>query len=811
MISRDLRYAVRQLAQIRGLTLAAVVSLAIGVAAVATTSTWADQMLWRPLPGVHPSEGLIILTSRGSTGIPGGLSYPDYLDARTAVADLAPAAATALTPVTLSAADGQSAERVFVELVSDNYFATLGAAIVSGRDFRPEEASGAGRPVAIVSNAYWRARFSSDPAILGRVVHLNGQPFTVVGVADTSFRGGFVAVQTDLWLPLVVQGNVTASDYLTPRGRRWLQGILRLRPPATLQDLSTRLDAVSRRLAADYASTHRGRTLVADPIWRSPAGAQAALRPVLLPLGALAVFVFLLACTSVTNMLLATTLRRRRAFAIRLALGASRIQLVRQLVAEAFILAVLGGAGGYGMTIWAVDLLKVFQPPTSFRGDFNVAIDWTVGVVALGAGLASAFMIALLPLLDTLHSTTSALLREESHLIIGGRRRRIASALTALQVSFSVAVLVGCGLSLRSVERSRTLDPGFRAEGVTLASYDLTGSGYDEGRGATFHRELLQRVHQLPVVETASLASTVPFGLEGQSVVPIEIDGYTPGTGEDVQARLNLVGPAYFRTMSIPLAAGREFEWHDDQGSRTVAIVSRRFAARYFPGADPLGRGIRFRDRTFTIVGVAADVRYVAVEPEGIPMVYLSSLQSYRSAMTLHVRTRAAAGLPEFRRVVDGLDRGVPLFRVTTLDQQIEAATFVQRFAASLSLFLAIACLVLTAAGIYGLLRHSLAERIPEMAIRLALGASSHQVAGIVLRQALLITAAGVVAGVAGGMAVTSLLTGLLIDIAPTDPVAWGVAVTTAAGVVMVTGAAVARRAARIVPLAAVSPRASRW
>lgn len=807
MILRDLHQALRQLARTPGLTAAAVASLAIGVAAVATTFTWADQMLWRPLPGVRPADGLITITSRNAMGMVGSLSHPDYVDTRDGVADVAGVAATALTPVTLTAPDGGPAERVFAELVSDNYFETLGAAVVLGRPFTPEE-SAAGRPVAILNDALWRTRFSAAPGILGQPVYLNGDAVTVVGIAAASFHGGYVAVQTDLWVPLVRQPSMTAGDLLTARSRRWLFGLARLRPGAGFDDLSARLDTVSRRLAADHAATNSGRTLAAHPIWRSPVGAQALLRPVLVPLGALALFVFLLGCANVANMLLATTLRRRRAFAIRLALGASRAQLVRHFAVESLLMAVLAGAVGLAVTIWAVDLLRVFQPPTAFRGDFDVDVNWAVAAAALAFALAAASVVGLVPVLDTIRSDTTSVLREESQFIVGRRRRGVAASLTALQVSFSVAVLVGCGLCLRSVERSRSLDPGFRADGVILASYDLTGTGYTEARGATFHRELLRRVQQAPGVTAASLASTTPFGLEGQSVAPVEVEGYTPGPDEDMQVRVALVGPAYFRTMAIPLLSGRDVGWEDDEGASLAAVVSRRFAAQYFPGADPQGRSVRFRGRTFAVVGVAGDVRYSAVEAERMPTVYLSVLQNYRSAMTLHVRTVEAAVLP-LRPIVDEVDRSVPLFRIIPFTQQVEAATFVQRFGASLSLLLAVASLILTAAGIHGLLRHSLVERMREIGLRMALGAGSHQVAGLILRHACVITAGGVAAGVAGGMGVARLLAGMLIDVGARDPVTWSVALAAATGVALLAGGSVARRAARITPLDALSSRSS--
>lgn len=806
---RDLRYACRHLLLNRGITVAAVFSLAVGIGAVATTFGWLDQMMLRPLPGVRDAGNLFILLSRNTAGAPGTVSHPDYVDIRTGLDSVATAAATQFTPLTLTTRRGGLAERVFAELVSDNYFQTLGVRSALGRVFQGPEASVPGsHPVAVLSDGFWRQRFQSDPNVLGRTLFLNDQAFTIVGVTSQEFRGGFVATDTHLWIPLMMQGTlVSPPNLLTARERRWLQGLVRLRSGRKPPELLSRMGAISQRLTTEYSSIQRGRTFFVTPIWQSPIGIQPLLRPVLLPLTGLSALLLILACANVANLLLARAMGRRRDLAIRLALGSGQRRAVRQFFVEGLLLSAAAGVGGLVVTRWAIGLLRLFQPPTPFPAGIDTDVDRAVVQITVLVVLFVGSLITLIPIVQLLRSSPMTTLRTDSEFITAGRgRRRLNDVLTALQIGVSLAVLIGGGLSVRSLDRARRVTLGFDPENVLLTTYDLSAAKYKEEAGIALHRRLFQEMSSIPGVSSASVASTVPFGLTGRGSVSIDVEGYVPRPSEDMSVRSNFVGPRYFRTMAIPLVRGREFEERDDKRMPLVAIVSHAFANRYWPNSDPLGKHIRFpTGERLEIVGVSGDVRFDRQQVEPPLVIYAPLLQWYRPDATVHIRTATPGSVvQDMRQRFLNTDASVPFFNVTTLADQVESSTFFQQFAASLSLVLVVICLGLTAVGVHSMLAYAVAERRTEISLRVALGAQRRDIIGMILRHALFVTATGLGIGMFGGLIMAFLLENMLVGVPPMDGPTWAVGILAVAVVVIAASTIAATRAAAIGPIAAL-------
>jgi predicted permease len=802
-----LKLAVRHLIASRGHAIAAVLSLAIGIAGLTTTFTWVDQMLLRPLPGVRDPGSLFVLMSRSLAGVPGNLSYPDYQELRAGADGFAEIAATGFSPVTFSERTGAPVERVFAELVSDNYFRTLDATPALGRVFQADEATVPdAHPVAVLSDGFWRQRLAGDPNVLGRTVLLNGRVYTIIGVMQPAFHGAFVATDTNLWTPLVMQRDVAPGDLLTARGSRWLQGLVRIASDGRPDELRARVDAVSQRLLQNYASVEQGRTFLVSSLWRSPVGAQAVLRPVLFGLAGLAALLLLLACANVGNLVLARALQRRRNVAIRRSLGASRLQAVMPWVAEAFVLTTSGGIAGLLLADWAVRLLPVFQPPAAFTGRLDVEINAASVLLVVVAIVGCTSLLGLVPILPALRESPAGVLRAESESVTAGRvRRRLNDLLTSLQIGVCVAVLIGTGLSLRSFSKSRDLPLGFAPDHVLLAGFDLFPKGYGDDAGMARQEQILERVAHIPGVISVSLGSMVPFGLGGRAVVPIAIDGYTPRVGEDMQAIWNVVGPGYLRTMGVPLERGREFTPRDRRPSGPVAMVSHALAAHYWSEGDAVGKRLRVRGQVLEIVGVAADVRYETLQEPPPMVVYVSALQWYRPATTLHMKLSETGNvLPELRRALAEIEPAIPLLNVRPLAAHMEAASFTQRLAATLSLVLVIPCIVLTAVGIHSMLSYTVEGRRTEIGLRIALGAQQADVVRLLARHVVPVTAAGLAFGLLAGAATAALLASTLVGVDARDPGAWIAGPALVLVLSIVSGWVVTGRAIRISPRVAL-------
>ena len=778
-----MRIAIRRLAASPILTAAAVLSLALGLGANATVFAWIRSALIDPLPPAVNTDGLSVLAATGPGELTGALALPELSAIRRGSPSIAAIAAHFTIDVQLAADGGRPPERVLGALVSGDYFQALGVSIPVGRGFLPEEDAAPGaRPVAVISHDLWRRRFGGDPGVGHATMMINGGSYAIVGVAPDGFWGTAIGVDTSIWIPLAMHETLLMRDLRAARETRLLTCLARLAPGATDARARVELAAVAADLArADVEqpepegeqAPQARRSFTLTAFWRAPSGAQAVLRPMLVPMAVLSVLLFLLACVNVAQVQLARAQTRQRLGAVQLALGATPSQLVRETLAEAAVLAGAAAVAALAVAAWSSELLVRLVPAADFTPRFKAGLD--PGVVGLAAVLAAvaAALVAIVPARWASRADIVLALRQEAVTLAGSRRSgRLTAALVVVQIALAVAILTGAGLLLRSLRLYQTGDLGFDPEGVLVARYNLVPSRYSPAAGAEFHRQLLDRLRATPGVASATIARWIPLSLTGAGTTSIDVPDYVPAPGEDVRVRLNVVGSSYFTTMRIPVLRGRDFDARDVENGRRVAAVSQSAAERFWPGRDPVGAVVEFGGVRYEVLAVAGNAPRQLVIDVPDPCVYIPVTQLYRADVILHVRAPDGQPMPlaRVRAVVDTLDPDLPLTDPRTLDEHVRDAGFRQRVGASLFGFFGAIAALLGGLGIYALLSHFVTERTRELAVRLALGAEPSDLRWLVLWRSLSLTAAGVAAGLALAMWGSRFLTNLLVGVTPADP-----------------------------------------
>ncbi|MGB8508625.1 MAG: ABC transporter permease [Pyrinomonadaceae bacterium] len=809
---QDIRYGCRMLWKSPGFTAVAVLSLALGIGANTTIFTGVKGLLLTPLPGVESSGELItvheVLTGAGGRDISN--SYPNYTDFRDRNQVFSNLAAYSLSTFSLSGGEGQP-QRIWGQIVSGNFFDTLGVRAARGRTFLPEEDTGVGaHPVAVISDKLWRNHFGSDPDIVGRSVLLNNHSFQIVGVAPANFGGSYVGLSMEMWVPMAMQPLLSSDgSRLARRGNQWLQVIGRLKGGVTLEQAQADLKSISRGLSEQYPQTNSNHDVSTYTLLKDTDGAQQILLPVFGILMAVAGVVLLIACANVANLLLARASSRRREFGIRAALGAGRGRLMRQLLAESLVLAGLGGALGFLLTFWTADVFGRLVPSMGFPVEFKAGVDARVFVFTLAVSAVTAIVFGLVPAWQASKPDIVATLKDETGAIAGsGHKSRLRNALVIAQIALSVVLLVAAGLLIRSLQQAQSADPGFNPDNVLLASFDLFPSGYDEARGAGFYSGLIERVEVLPGVAAATIADKAPLSLFNHSEQSVGIEGYVAREDEDVNIEYGIVGPNYFRALQIPLARGRDFAKTDREQAPRVAIISEALARRYFGAdTDPVGKRIDDGGKTqLEIVGVAKDITSFSAGTPPKPYLYLPLLQNYSPEMTLVVRTSGdpLTALGGVRDVVHEMDANLPVFNEKTLIEQARTSLFAQRMAMKLlSVFGALA-LVLAVIGLYGVMAYSVAQRTREIGIRIALGARAGDIRRMIVRQGMALDLVGALIGLAASFAVTRFLSGLLYGVSATDPLTFASVALILLVVALLASYVPARRATKVDPMVAL-------
>jgi macrolide transport system ATP-binding/permease protein len=677
---------------------------------------------------------------------------------------------------------GDRAEVTTGSIVSANYFDAIGVHPILGRGFETGEDSGRNaHPVTVISYQLWKGRFKGDPQIIGKTQRLNGVMHTIVGVTPEGFYGTFVGWAMQFWVPASMEENFEAGGYkLEDRGARWIEAYVRLKPGVTLSQAQQEISAVAKRLANDYPATNRGRDIKLWPLWQTPFNNARTLLPTLEIMLVVVVFVLLIACANVGNLLLVRSFTRRNEMTVRLAIGAGRGRLLKQLFTEGLILSAFGAAGGLVVAQWCRHALVLLFPA---RGGVAMhlpgEIDWRVLVLSAAVCLITTLLLGLVPAMQTSKIDLAGALKSDAAGVVGGGGRAwVRSGLVVVQVSLSFVLLVGAGLLLQSLQRIRNFSPGFSTHDVLCTAVNLVSVGYDAQRAQTFQDELLERVKALPGVESAVFARMTPLSYGSYSSTPIAVDGYQPPPEEQPTVQYNEVGPNYFSTMGIPLVSGREFTRADDEKSALVAVVNETMVARYWRGKNPIGERLQVKGRWVQVVGVTKDSKYESVREAPKPFFYVPLRQNFSSTAGLYIRTALSPGsmATALTREVHALDGNLALYEVITLQEQVDRSTSPQLVAVTSVGVLSGLALLLTVIGLYGVMSYAVSRSRRELGLRMALGASASNLLRLVLSRGLALTAGGVLLGTAAALALTRLLGNLLYNVSPRDPLAFGLA-----------------------------------
>jgi putative ABC transport system permease protein len=804
---RDLRYGLRQLLKRPGFTLLAIISMALGIGANTAIFSLVDTVVFRPLPVRNASELQELygtLHNGADYTIQSYLNYKDYRDRNQVFSGL-----IAYRIVVASLSHNGNNERVWGTVVSWNYFDVLGVPPALGRGFLPEEdQTPSSHPVVVLSYGCWQKRFVSDPAIVGRTVSLNNVLFTVVGVAPRGFIGTEVAYAPEMWVPMMMGGVIEpGSKWLEQRDSDNLFVVGRLKPGVTKAQAEASLKAVTLEMGKEHPAENAGRGLelippgLFIPEIRNPILTFAA---VLTAVGAL---VLLLACVNLANLLLARATERRKEIAIRLAVGASRARLVRQLMTESVMLSLMGGSCGILVAAWINQLVRAIKLPTDFALVFDLRIDWRVIAFTLALSVLTGLVFSLIPALQSSKPELVPALKDESSMA-GFRRSRLRNSLVVAQISLSLVLLVSAGLIVRSLQEAQRMRPGFNPENAVALSFDVGLQGYDEPKGRAFQKQVLERIRALPGIESVALTDNIPLSLNYSSST-IYLEGQpTVSSSELPLAIPTSVSPDYFRTMGIALR-GRDFTEQEDKLEMRVAIVNETFARRFFPGQEAIGKRFNFNgpDKPFwEIIGVCGDGKYNSLGEEPKPALFRPQLRDYNTTVSLVARTKSdpRTALAAMQSELRSLDATLPLYEVKTLTEHMKIPLFPARMAAGALGSFGVLALVLAAVGIYGVMSYVVAGRTREIGLRMALGAQSWNVRSLILRQGMTLALIGSVIGLAIAFGATRLLKSVLYGVSASDPVTFLGVTFLLAAVALFACWLPARRATRVDPMIAL-------
>jgi predicted permease len=767
---QDVRFAFRMLIKQPTIALIAIATLALGIGANTAVFSFVNALLLRPLDGVARPEQLVQIGRQYSDkSYVSDSSYPEFLDFRTGSTTLSGVAAITPTAFHLSAAG--TTERVEGERVTGDYFDVLGVTAAQGRLLSPADDLPTAEPVAVISARLWRRRFGGSASVSTATIKLDGHDFTVIGVANEGFTGVSIGTPRDVWVPLAALHRLN-PDMAARFGQRrpsWLEMVGRLTPGATLEQARAELSAIARRAEETHPeSSVRAGVAVHPGVGRDVEIQNQLRRFAFLPFTAVAI-VLLIACANVAGLLLARAAARRKEIATRLALGAGRIRIIRQLLTESLALAVAGGVAGLLVGTWLTSWLRSLLPERYLFLSFNLdfGIDWRVFAFTLAVATATGVLFGLVP---ALHASRPDVIASVKDPQAAGRRRGpgLRGALVVAEVALSLILLVAATLCIRTLRNTMAIDTGYRAAPVLTGRIELPRQAYDEARGRLFQQQLVERIEALPGVGAAAFAVTLPLN-DGRWEDAVRRQG-DPTRFQTFQ---NVVSPRYFDVMSIPLLVGRQFTALDNERAPRVAILNQTLARMLWPGENPLGKRLTFDGGPMEVVGMVRDIKGRNLFESPGPMLYLPLWQQYQPNVVLHVQ--AAAGpasrlIPALGAEVAALDKDLPLYAVKTLDEHVTATLTPQRLLAYLVTGFGVLALVLAAIGLYALMAYAVSERTQEIGIRMALGAQKRDVMQLFVTWGIRLAVAGIAVGLAGAAGLTRLMKSLLFGVSPLDP-----------------------------------------
>ncbi|MBZ5553224.1 MAG: ABC transporter permease [Acidobacteriia bacterium] len=819
---QDLWYAMRVFAKSRGFAAVAILTIALGIGATTAIFSIVNAVLLRSLPYPEPDRLVKIFFNNPGTGLHGvRFSVPemDDLRDRAGVFDYVSAACRGSIDLT----GGAQPKRLEVLAVSSTYFSLLGATPQMGRLFSRQDFTAGYAPVVVISDSLWRRNFAADPNVLGHAIHLDNDPYTIVGVLPPGFRhpGLPRAQDVEVWQ---TSGFSAAPDPTPTRRTRLLpQAYGRLKQGVTLAQAQDRLTAMARELRHEYATDYppEGKwTVEIQPLQEALVGN---IRAVLLVLQGAVILIVLIVSLNIANLLLARASGRQQEMAMRSALGASRGRIVRQMLTESLLLSFVGGAAGIALAVAALKFMLRLIPPSIPRFS-EVTVDWAVLAFALLISLLTGLLFGLAPAMHSTRTDLSMAIREgargSGYSLKTGRLR---DALIVSELAIAVVLMVGAGLLLRTLRDLLKEDPGFNPTQVVAASVNLpyptdpkTDPYLTIAQQSTFYRELQCRMNAIPGVELAGFVSDLPAaGSPFNFALGIEDRPFKPG--EILRAEPIIISPGYFEVMQAPLVRGRYFTEDDQDGKRPVAIVDESTARRYWPDRDPLGRRLRVgQDPTSswrTIVGIVKDIKHDGLDVDGVPHIYVSIYQEFDAVQgvvfrdfSVVLRTSLPASVldPQVRRQVQSIDPGLPVYNVTSMNELLDRSLASRRFSARLVGGFAVLALLLASIGIYGLLAYMVGQRSREIGLRMALGAGRADILKLILKKGIVLAGVGVIAGVILSASTASMMASLLYGVRPHDPAVFLIVPLLFLGVAALASYLPARRATKVDPMLAL-------
>src|SRR5436305_1285044 len=814
---QDLRFAFRALGKSPWFAAIAIVTLSLGIAVNTCIFSMVNGFLLRPMPVPHPEQIAVLALQQAGDKSFQSFSYPDYLDLRAQSTSFSDVIAYRLTLGGLTA--DNRGDHCIATRVTGNYFSVLGVQPALGRLILPTEGQTPGAdPILVLGYSYWQKRFAGDSNVIGKSVEMNGHSLTIVGVAPQGFHGTYFIVDSDLYLPLSV--NVGTKDEKqvqntwTQRSERSLTLMARLKSGANLKQAQSSLNVVAQRLAQQHPETDKGIAIRAFPeqLARPEPDPDNTLPSIAAAFMALAALVLLVACFNVTNVLLVRATTRQREMAIRAALGAGRVRLVRQYLTESLLLALLGGGAGLVLASWACGFLSSLSLGTDLPLRLDFRPDARVYLFALAAVLFTGLFVGMMPAWRAARANVSAVLHEGGRGSSSGPRRQFArSVLVVAQVAGSLVLLIVAGLFVRSLDKAEKMNLGFNPDHVLDLSVDVEQVRYKEPQAREAYRDIANRLHALPGVESVAEAFTVPLGYVGANDrIWIQEHPYVAGQ-QPQEIPFNQITPAYFDTLQIPLLGGRKFSDADSEKAPPVAIINETMAKKFWSNEDALGKhfGTKSANGPFMeVVGIVQDAKYQSLVEDPRAFYYVPFEQSYNSLRTIHVRTTVPPEslALEIQSVIHEAVPDVPITQVKTMNEALEGANgfFLFRFGAQLTSTMGLLSLILAVVGIYSVVSYAATQRTQEIGIRVAMGASPQDILKMVLRQGLTVVGIGLTLGLVLALAGPRVLSGLIVAIRPTDPLTFAVVVCLLTAIALFACWVPAHRATRIDPLTAL-------
>lgn len=812
----DLRYGIRLMFKNPGFTLVAVLSLALGVGANTAIFSVANTLMLKPLPGIKNPDGLVWVfsTMRGGSKVI-STSYPNYTDYKQQNDVFSGLAAFSGLPLSLKA--GDTPEVLAGQIVSGNYFDVLGVVPSAGRAFLPEEDQKGAPAVAVISHGLWKRRFGSNPNVVGQYVTINGLDFNIIGVAPEGFTGVEVGSTPDIWVPLSLQtqlalpaeGNLPKSqqDSLTDRGFSWLNMIGRLKPGTNLQQAEAQIKTIASRLEQEHRDANKD---IGAAVYSANSGLDPRESQEMLPIAAILLaimgLVLLIVCTNLANLLLARSSLRQREIGIRMALGAGRGLLIRQLLTESLVIALTGGALGLALGFWTSHLILAYASVP-----IAPQIDLRILVFTLIVSLFTVLAFGLVPALQSSRTDLVAVIKDEAATAGKGyKKSRVRNLLIIAQVTLSLILLICAGFFLRSVSKAQNVDLGFDANNVLLVPVDLGLQSYSEPKGKAFYQTLVDNLQTLPNVQSVSLAEHIPLDQSSFSQANVTLEGHEdiPVTDDTYLAAMNTVGLNYFQTLGLTFLRGRDFNAQDSSSAPGVIVVNETLAKRFWPNEDPIGKRLKIGEsKTYqTVIGVVKNGTYRNVGENPRPYIYQPVSQNYVQKMTVMIRT---AGDPNqivtsVRDRIHTLDINMPLTDIKLLSEHVRQSFLPLQMTAYLLGGFGLLALVLAAIGVYGVTAYSVSQRTHEVGIRMALGAKPRDVLRLVIGEGMMIVFIGIVIGLLLGFGLTTLLARLVYGANGSDLLVLLLIPMTLALVAFLACYLPARRAARVDPMVAL-------